>query len=61
MSVIYLLETNVVLALLKPKPHRAVLQWIEQVADVELRISPMTIGAIQAGIEIARTRPSQGR
>jgi len=29
-------------------------QWTEQVADVELHISSVTIGGIQAGIEITR-------
>lgn len=54
MSAMYLLDTNVVSELRKPKPHGAVLQWIEQVADVELHISSVTIGKIQAGIEITR-------
>ena len=54
MSAMYLLDTNVVSELRKPKPHGAVLQWIEQVADVELHISSVTIGEIQAGIEITR-------
>lgn len=50
----YLLDTNVVSELRKPKPHGAVLQWIEGVADADLHISAVTIGEIQAGIEITR-------
>lgn len=50
----YLLDTNVVSELRKPKPHGAVLQWIEDVADAELQISAVTIGEIQAGIEVTR-------
>ena len=50
----YLLDTNVVSELRKPKPHGAVLQWIEGVADAELHISAVTIGEIQAGIELTR-------
>ena len=50
----YLLDTNVVSELRKPKPHGAVLQWIEDVADAELHISAVTIGEIQAGIELTR-------
>lgn len=50
----YLLDTNVVSELRKPKPHGAVLQWIEEVADAELHISAVTIGEIQAGIEVTR-------
>lgn len=50
----YLLDTNVVSELRKPKPHGAVVEWIEVVADAELHISAVTIGEIQAGIEITR-------
>ena len=50
----YLLDTNVVSELRKPKPHGAVRQWIEDVADAELHISAVTIGEIQAGIEVTR-------
>lgn len=54
MSTMYVLDTNVVSELRKPKPHGAVLQWIEGVEDAELHISAVTIGEIQAGIEITR-------
>lgn len=50
----YLLDTNVVSELRKPKPHGAVVQWIQAVADAELHVSAVTIGEIQAGIEITR-------
>jgi len=50
----YLLDTNVVSELRKPKPHGAVLQWIRGVAEAELHISAVTIGEIQAGIELTR-------
>ena len=50
----YLLDTNVVSELRRPKPHGAVLQWIEGVADADLHLSAVTIGEIQAGIEITR-------
>jgi toxin FitB len=51
---VYLLDTDVVSELRKPKPHGAVLQWIEQAVDAELHISVVTIGKIQAGIEMTR-------
>ena len=54
MSAMYLLDTNVVSELRKPKPHGAVLQWIQAVSDTELHISAVTIGEIQAGIELTR-------
>jgi toxin FitB len=50
----YLLDTNVVSELRKPKPHGAVLAWLESVADSDLHLSAATIGEIQAGIEITR-------
>ena len=50
----YLLDTNVVSELRKPKPHGAVTQWIQEVSDTELHISAVTIGEIQAGIELTR-------
>jgi predicted nucleic acid-binding protein len=50
----YLLDTNVVSELRKPKPHGAVLQWIQDTADADLHVSAVTIGELQAGIEITR-------
>jgi predicted nucleic acid-binding protein len=53
-SPMYLLDTNVVSELRKTKPHGAVVQWIEGVAGADIYISSVTIGEIQAGIEITR-------
>ncbi len=50
----YLLDTNVVAELRRAKPHGAVLAWIESVADADLRLSAVTIGEIQSGIEMTR-------
>ena len=50
----YLLDTNVVSELRKPKPHGAVLAWFEQLEDTQLHLCAVTIGEIQAGIEITR-------
>lgn len=49
-----MLDTNVVSELRKAKPHGAVVQWIQEVADADLHISAVTIGEIQAGIEMTR-------
>jgi hypothetical protein len=51
---VYLLDTNVVSELRKPKPHGAVLAWFEGLDDTQLHLSAVTIGEIQAGIEITR-------
>jgi hypothetical protein len=55
----YLLDTNVVSELRKAKPHGAVVQWIQDVAESDLCISAVTIGEIQAGIEITREQDEQ--
>lgn len=50
----YLLDTNVVSELRRVRPHGAVLAWLENVDDGDLHLSAVTIGEIQAGIEITR-------
>ena len=50
----YLLDTNVVSELRRPRPHPAVLSWIDDVAEADLYLCVVTIGEIQAGIEITR-------
>jgi predicted nucleic acid-binding protein len=50
----YLLDTNVVSELRRPRPHGAVLAWLEGVADADLHLCAVTIGEIQAGIEMTR-------
>ena len=50
----FLLDTNVVSELRKPRPHGGVLAWIQSVDDAELYLASVTIGEIQAGIELTR-------
>ena len=50
----FLLDTNVVSELRKPRPHGAVLTWLETTDDADLHLSAVTIGEIQAGIELTR-------
>ncbi|MDE0059251.1 MAG: type II toxin-antitoxin system VapC family toxin [Defluviicoccus sp.] len=50
----FLLDTNVVSELRRPRPHNAVLKWIAGVPADQLFLSAVTIGEIQAGIEITR-------
>ena len=50
----YLLDTNIISELRKPKPHPAVTAWIQAINNKDLFISAVTIGEIQAGIEITR-------
>ncbi|MBA3623114.1 MAG: type II toxin-antitoxin system VapC family toxin [Methylibium sp.] len=50
----YLLDTNVVSEVRKRKPHGAVLAWLEAAPESALHVSAVTLGEIQAGIEITR-------
>lgn len=52
----YLLDTNVISELRKTRPHGAVLAWIGGIADTDLHLSAVTIGEIQAGIEMTRAQ-----
>jgi toxin FitB len=51
---LYLLDTNVVSELRKPKPHGAVRAWLEAADEAQLYVSAVTLGEIQAGIELTR-------
>ena len=50
----YLLDTNIISELRRPNPHGAVLEWYKNIAEEDLYISAVSIGEIQAGIEITR-------
>ena len=50
----YLLDTNVVSELRRPRPHKGVLSWIAGIPADQLFLSAVTIGEIQAGIELTR-------
>lgn len=50
----YLLDTNVVSELRKPRPHGAVLAWLQAADEALLHLSAVTLGEIQAGIELTR-------
>lgn len=53
----YLLDTNVVSELRKPKPHGGVVAWLRGVDN--LHLSAVTLGEIQSGIEITREQDAQ--
>jgi toxin FitB len=55
----YLLDTNVVSELRRPKPHGAVLAWLNAIDEKDIAICAATIGEIQAGIE--KTRAHDGK
>jgi predicted nucleic acid-binding protein len=50
----FLLDTMVISELRRQRPHGAVLAWLKGVDDADLRLSAVTLGEIQAGIEMTR-------
>ncbi len=48
----YLLDTNIVSELRKPRPHGGVMAWLKSTADADLHLSAVTLGEIQAGVEV---------
>jgi len=52
----YLLDTNVVSELRRPRPHGAVLAWLNEQSNSTLHISAVTIAELQAGVESTRER-----
>jgi predicted nucleic acid-binding protein len=51
----YVLDTNVISELRRPRPHGGVMAWLSTVADDKLHIASVTIGEIQTGIERTRS------
>jgi predicted nucleic acid-binding protein len=51
---VYLIDTNVVSELRKPRPHPLVVAWLRGVSDRDLFLSAVTVGELQAGVEITR-------
>lgn len=54
MNSAYLLDTNLVSELRKQRPHGGVVAWLQSVDDTQLYLSALTLGEIQAGIELTR-------
>jgi predicted nucleic acid-binding protein len=50
----YLLDTNIISELRKPKPHGAVSAWFGALRDEQVYLSAVSLGELQEGIE--RTR-----
>jgi predicted nucleic acid-binding protein len=52
----YLLDTNIISEVRKPKPHGGVVAWIEGLREDQLYISAVTIGELQRGVERTRSQ-----
>lgn len=50
----FLVDTNVVSELRKPRPHPRVIAWLRDVPDRDLFLAAVTVGELQAGVEITR-------
>jgi len=50
----YLLDTNIVSELRRPRPHGALVAWLRSIRNEDLHVSAVTIGEIQSGVEIIR-------
>jgi toxin FitB len=58
----YLLDTNVVSELRKPRPHGAVVAWLSDQEEEQLFLSTVTMGELQAGTERTRRQdPTKAR
>lgn len=55
----FLLDTNVISELRKLRPHGGVIAWLNTVRDEQLFVSAVTLGEIQAGIELTRQHDSR--
>jgi predicted nucleic acid-binding protein len=59
---VYLLDTNVVSELRKRRPHPAVVRWLQDTPADSLHLSALTIGELQAGVEVTRAQdPEKAR
>jgi predicted nucleic acid-binding protein len=47
----YLLDTNVISELVRPKPTKVVLDWFRNIPSEALHISVLTLGEIRKGVE----------
>ena len=52
----FLLDTNVVSELRRPRPDPHVREWLKSVASVDLHLSVLVTGEIRRGVELLRPR-----
>jgi predicted nucleic acid-binding protein len=57
----FLLDTNVISELVKPKPDSAVVEWIEATDEELLFLSVLTLGEIRKGIALLKDPARQVR
>ena len=52
----YLLDTNVISELRRPRPHPAVVDWLSGAPANQLFIAAVSFGELQAGVEMTRAQ-----
>jgi predicted nucleic acid-binding protein len=50
----FLLDTNIVSELIRPRPNVNVIGWLQRVPSTDLFLSVITVGEIRKGIELKR-------
>ncbi|MBM3546019.1 MAG: type II toxin-antitoxin system VapC family toxin [Alphaproteobacteria bacterium] len=55
----YILDTNVVSELRRPRPSPQVVEWVSAQANEDLHLASVTIGELQAGVERLRKRDAE--
>lgn len=50
----YLLDINIISEVRKSRPHGALLAWLSELRDEQLCLSAVTLGELQAGVELTR-------
>jgi toxin FitB len=55
---VFLLDTNVVSEMRRTRPHPAVVEWLSKVPSDELFVAAVTLGELQAGVEMTRRQDS---
>ena len=50
----YLLDTNIISELRRPRPHAAAVAWLSGIAPEQVFLSAVTLGELQAGVENTR-------
>lgn len=48
----FLLDTNVISELMKPRPSRRVIAWVEGTAEALMYLSVITLGEVRKGIDL---------
>jgi len=51
---VYLLDTNFISELRKPRPHPAVVEWVRSIASDDLHLAALTLGELQRWVEVVR-------